>query len=64
MQRIYSVPGISCQHCKAAIEAELGALADVERVAVDVDQRTVVVEGPVTDEAVRAAIDEAGYQVA
>jgi copper chaperone len=60
----YSVPGISCGHCKEAIEREVGALAEVTRVDVDVDAREVTVEGSASPEAIRAAIDEAGYEVA
>ncbi len=62
MERTYSVPGISCDHCKRAIEGELGLMAGVERVEVDVATKTVTVAGPVSDEDVRAAIDEAGYE--
>jgi copper chaperone CopZ len=64
MERTYSVPGISCDHCKHAIEGEVGAVAGVESVSVDVAARTVTVVGEAPDEAVRAAIDEAGYEVA
>jgi copper chaperone len=64
MERTYSVPGISCDHCKAAIEEEVGKVGDVDRVEVDVAGRTVVVAGGASDEAIRAAIDEAGYEVA
>jgi copper chaperone len=62
--RTYDVPGISCGHCKTAIETEVGALAEVVTVTVDVDARTVAVDGDATEAAVRAAIDEAGYEVA
>ncbi len=62
--RLYSVPGISCGHCKAAIEGEVGKVAGVEQVEVDVEARSVRVEGSASDEAVRAAVDEAGYEVA
>lgn len=61
--RTYTVPGISCGHCRAAIESELTPLAGVESVVVDVDSKVVTVTGEVTAEAVRAAIDEAGYEV-
>jgi copper chaperone len=61
--RVFSVPGISCDHCKAAIESEVDALEGVERVEVDVARRTVLVAGPATDAEVVAAIDEAGYEV-
>jgi len=62
--RVFSVPGISCDHCKAAIEAEVGAVAGVATVEVDVDTKTVQVDGLAAEEAVAAAIDEAGYEVA
>jgi copper chaperone len=62
--RLYSVPGISCGHCKAAIEEQVGKVAGVERVEVDVEAKTVRVEGAASDQAVRGAVDEAGYEVA
>ncbi|MCZ7528284.1 MAG: cation transporter [Acidimicrobiia bacterium] len=63
MQRVYSVPGISCDHCKHAIETEVSKVAGVASVGVDVASKTVRVDGG-DDEALRAAIDEAGYDVA
>ena len=62
--RTYDVPGISCDHCKAAIETEIGRLATVTSVDVDVDAKSVRVDGDATEEEVTAAIDEAGYDVA
>lgn len=62
--RTYAVPGISCNHCKTAIEGEVGNLDGVSSVTVDIDTRTVTVEGEATDQAIHAAIDEAGYDVA
>ena len=64
MVRSYSVPGISCAHCKTAIEAEVAKVAGVDHVSVDVETKTVSVQGEATDADVRAAIDEAGYEVA
>ena len=62
--RTYDVPGISCGHCKSAIETEVGRLASVATVDVDIDAKTVRVEGEATEAEVTAAIDEAGYDVA
>jgi copper chaperone len=59
----YHVPAISCGHCKAAIEGEVGALDGVESVVVDIESKQVTVVGSATDDAVRAAIVEAGYEV-
>ena len=62
---IYSVPGVSCEHCRTSIENEVGAVAGVESVEVDLERGVVTVRGrDVNDDAVRAAIDEAGYEVA
>lgn len=57
----YLVPAIHCGHCKAAIESEVGGVAGVDRVEVDIDAKRVTVEGDATEEAVLAAISEAGY---
>ncbi len=62
--RTYSVPGISCGHCKAAIEKGLAPVEGVESAVVDVEGRTVTVVGTASEDAVRAAVDEAGYEVA
>jgi copper chaperone CopZ len=58
----YHVPGISCGHCKSAIESEVGALDGVESVVVDIDSRQVAVVGSAADDMIRAAIVEAGYE--
>ena len=64
MERTYSVPAIHCDHCKHAIEDEVGKVLGVSHVEVDVVARTVHVVGEIQDDLVRAAIDEAGYEVA
>ena len=62
--RVYEVPSISCDHCKASIEGEVGRLDDVAEVTVDVAARRVTVVGDAEDAVVRAAIEGAGYEVA
>jgi copper ion binding protein len=65
MEITYTVNGMSCGHCKAAVEEEVGRVPGVESVNADVDSKLVVVRGEsLEDEAVRAAIDEAGYEAA
>jgi copper chaperone len=64
-ERTYSVPGVSCDHCVAAVTEEVGQVAGVESVVVDLESKRVTVRGQAIDDgAVRAAIDEAGYDVA
>jgi copper chaperone CopZ len=61
----YTVPGMTCGHCKAAVTEEVEQVAGVEGVEVDLETKLVVVRGHgVSDEDVRAAIDEAGYEAA
>jgi copper chaperone CopZ len=61
----YSVPGMHCAHCEAAVAEELAAVAGVEAVDVDLERKRVVVSGRgLDDAALRAAIDEAGYEAA
>ena len=64
-QLTYTVPGMSCGHCKTAVTEEVTAVGGVEGVDVDLDTKLVVVRGEgVSDEDVRAAIREAGYEAA
>ena len=61
----YTVPNMSCGHCKAAVTQELSALAGVHSVDVDLDTKLVTVTGEqLDDETLRAAIEEAGYEAA
>ncbi|HEV7755748.1 MAG TPA: heavy-metal-associated domain-containing protein [Mycobacteriales bacterium] len=64
----YSVTGMTCGHCVAAVTEELTALPGVENVHVQlvpgaVSVVTVTSGAPLTDDVVREAVDEAGYEV-
>jgi copper chaperone len=61
----YTVSGMSCGHCKAAVEGEVSRVPGVEFVEADLDTKLVLVRGEaLEDDALRAAIDEAGYEAA
>jgi copper chaperone CopZ len=60
----YVVEGMSCGHCEAAVREEVEKVSGVEAVEVDLGSKHVVVRGAFEDAAVRAAIDEAGYEAA
>ena len=62
--RVFHVPDISCDHCKRAIEEALGELPEVTSAVVTVDRRDVEVDGDASDDAVIAAIGQAGYETA
>jgi copper chaperone CopZ len=58
----YAVDGMTCDHCRNAVSDEVFNVSGVELVEVDLERKRVVVQGAnLKDEAVRAAIDEAGY---
>ncbi len=65
-QQTFHVTGMTCGHCVAAVEEEVGAIADVTDVAVDLAEGRVTVGShrEVTAAEVSAAVDEAGYQLA
>ena len=65
----YSVTGMTCSHCVAAVTEEVSRLDGVSAVDVDLnpggDSRvTVISAAPVPVEAIREAVDEAGYTLA
>jgi copper chaperone len=61
----YTVPDISCGHCKQAVSSELSQIAAVDAVEVDIDTKVVTVHGhDLDDAAMRAALAEAGYEAA
>ncbi|HTD07393.1 MAG TPA: copper ion binding protein [Solirubrobacteraceae bacterium] len=64
-EQTYNVEGMSCEHCVAAVTAEVGELAGVSAVEVDLAGGTVLVRGSNIDsDAVKAAVEEAGYSLA
>ncbi|MFD3307274.1 heavy-metal-associated domain-containing protein [Streptomyces sp. NPDC058694] len=63
-EKIYTVSGMSCGHCAASVTEEVMAVPGVTEVDVDVPAGRVTVRGEsVSDDAVRDAIVEAGYEV-
>jgi copper chaperone len=64
-EQTYNVDGMSCEHCVAAVTAQVGELAGVSAVEVDLAGGTVLVRGSNIDsDAVKAAVEEAGYSLA
>ena len=62
----YTVTGMTCGHCVAAVTEELSALDGVSAVAVDLDTGAVQVTSaaPLAHDVVAEAIDEAGFALA
>ena len=61
----YTVTGMTCEHCVASVTEEVSEIDGVSTVDVDLASGalTVTSDQPVPDDAVRAAVEEAGYQL-
>jgi Cu+-exporting ATPase len=62
MEKKVLIEGMMCQHCRSHVDQALNALPGVTA-TVDLDTKTAVVTGDVSDDAIRAAVTDAGYQV-
>lgn len=59
----YTVPGMSCDRCEAAVHDGISIVPGVAEVSVDLDTKRVKVTGDDLDDAtIRAAIEDAGYE--
>ena len=64
----YTVSGMTCGHCVAAVKEEISQLPGVDVVEVDLvpggaSAVTVTSDAPLSEDAVRNAVDEAGYEL-
>ena len=61
----YTVEGMTCSHCALSVREEVSEVPGVSAVDVDLASGRMTVTGDyVSDDAVRAAVAEAGYEVA
>lgn len=64
-EQVYTVVGMTCNHCVAAVTREVQQVPGVQDVRVDLASGRLEVQGDAVDEAaVREAVDEAGYALA
>ncbi|MFE3266513.1 heavy-metal-associated domain-containing protein [Streptomyces sp. NPDC059215] len=63
---VYQVSGMSCGHCEGSVSGEIAGIAGVSSVqaVAATGEVTVVSAAPLDEEAVRAAVDEAGFELA
>lgn len=65
----YLVEGMTCSHCVMSVAEEISAVNGVEDVAIDLNpggqsRVTVATSAPISDDTIRAAVEEAGYTLA
>ncbi|KAA2261078.1 heavy-metal-associated domain-containing protein [Solihabitans fulvus] len=65
-QSVYTVTGMTCGHCVTSVTEEVSALDGVQHVDVDLPTGTLTItsDTPPTTDDVRAAVTEAGYELA
>jgi copper chaperone len=62
-EMLLRVPGMTCDHCVAAVRGEIAKVPGVTSVDIDLASKGVAVHGDAIDaDAVRAAVEEAGYE--
>ncbi|MET8408005.1 heavy metal-associated domain-containing protein [Streptomyces sp. NPDC005195] len=63
---VYQVTGMSCGHCEGSVSGEISGIAGVSSVqaVAATGEVTVISVAPLDEEAVRAAVDEAGFELA
>ena len=60
----YTVTGMTCGHCVSSVTEEVTAVAGVTDVTVDLESGALTVTGDASADDVKAAVEEAGYQLA
>lgn len=59
--RVFTVEGMTCGHCVDAVTREVCAVDGVTSASVSLESKQLTVEGAASEDAIAAAVDEAGY---
>jgi copper chaperone len=62
--KTYTVTGMTCDHCVLSVSEEVGEVAGIHAVDVDLSSGRLTVQGDIDDAAIETAVAEAGYEVA
>ncbi|MBO7374127.1 MAG: heavy-metal-associated domain-containing protein [Oscillospiraceae bacterium] len=58
---VYTVEGMHCSHCEAAVCRAVEAIPGVESASASASRNTLTIKGPISEDAIRSAIEKAGY---
>ena len=64
MKNEYSIEGVKCGGCVATVKERLSKLDNVDNIEVNIQEKTVVVEGEVSKEDLQAALEGTNYKIA
>ena len=63
MKNEYSIEGVKCGGCVAAVKERLSKLDNVDNIEINIQEKTVVVEGKVSEEDLQAALEETNFKI-
>ena len=63
MKNEYSIEGVKCGGCVAAVKERLSKLDNVDNIEINIQEKTVVVEGEVSKEDLQAALEGTNYKI-
>ena len=63
MKNEYTIEGVKCGGCVAAVKDKLSKLDNVDNIEVNIQEKTVVVEGEVSKEDLQAALEGTNYKI-
>lgn len=65
MEKIITIEGMQCNHCKMSVEKALMQLEEIETAEVDLEKKTATIQGKkdISDEKIQKAIQEVGFEV-
>ncbi|MBE6048045.1 MAG: heavy metal transport/detoxification protein [Clostridium sp.] len=63
MKKVLSIEGMSCMHCVAHVKEALEAIEGVQNVVVSLDDNLAIVETEVSDDVLKNAVEDEGYDV-
>ena len=63
MKNEYSIEGVKCGGCVAAVKEKLSKLDNVDNIEVNIQEKTIVVEGEVSKEDLQAALEGTNFKI-
>ena len=63
MKNEYSIEGVKCGGCVATVKERLSKLDNVDNIEVNIQEKTIVVEGEVSKEDLQAALEGTNYKI-
>ena len=63
MKNEYSIEGVKCGGCVAVVKEKLSKLDNVDNVEINIQEKTIVVEGETSKEALQAALEGTNFKI-